>query len=131
MRLGRSADGRMCTVPTHALLRDRLRAPTAVFALVLTQVFIFIGYLAFWVVDSGPTNSDLRINLEVGSFFVMPFVGLVLLVPSLWLLRQPLSRRAKIAVRCGLWLTGIWGCFALAFAAMLTAADVIFWLTDF
>lgn len=113
----------------QTLLRDQLRSPLVVHALVVTEVVAVLGYLIFWF--SGPTRSDLVLNIESASFFVMPFVWLALFVAGLWLVRQPLAPKSNLAIKVGLILTGICGVVAVGVATMFVAAEVIFRITGF
>ena len=109
---------------------QRLRSPVAVVALLLAQSLAVIAYVAFWI-DPRPTQSEVRENLEFESFFVAPFVWGLLLVAGLWLLRQQLTHRERVAVRGGTVLTGICLGAAIAVAAVLAFAQIAFTLADF
>jgi hypothetical protein len=116
-------------VEERTLLRDRLRSPFAARAVVLIQIVAVFGYLIFWL--SGPTRSELALNIEWASFFVMPFVSLALFAAGLWLLRQPLARKSHVAVKGGLILPGLCGAVAVSVACMFVAGEIIFRLTGF
>jgi hypothetical protein len=117
-------------VQALALWGNRLSSPIGVFSLVLTQSLVFVGYLAFWVAG-GPTDSNLLINLELASFFLMPLVWLMLLPPGLWLLPRPLAPKSKVAVSVGVLLAGLAGGVAVGIATIFVFAEVVFRLTDF
>ena len=101
-----------------------------VVGLVLMQLLAFIAFAAFWI-DPRPTHSEVRVNLEYDSVFVAPFVLALLVVAGLWLLRQPLTRRAAMAVRGGTALTGICLAAAIAVAGIFVFAEIAFRLSDF
>jgi hypothetical protein len=117
-------------VQTERALRTRLRSPTAAVSVVVIQLVAGMIYAAFWL-DPRPTQSDVRINVEIGSFFVAPFVWALLFLAGLWLLRQPLTRRKAFAARASLVVTGICAVWAIAIGALFVLGDLIFWLTDF
>src|SRR4051812_1852918 len=112
----------MSTVQTQRALRERLSSPNAILGLVLTQLVAAIAYAGFWL-DPRPTHSDGRANLEVLSFFVVPFVWALLFLAGLWLLRQPLRRREVVAVKASLVVTGICAAWAIAIAPFFVLAD--------
>lgn len=126
----RRRDVRIGPVAEHVGWRALLRAPGAVYSLAATQALFISAYVAFWL-SNGPAHSELRVNLEFASFLVMPFVWLVLFLPGVWLVRQPLGPRSAIVVRSGLVLTAVCGCAALAVAAVIVLSELTFAVTGF
>lgn len=115
-------------MPASPTLSDRFRSQTAAVALLLVQAVAVIAYLAFWLAGGLPAT-DLLLTLEWISFFTMPIVWLALLLPGVWLLRQPLDHGLARAVRGGVLLTAACGCVALAVAAFFTFL-VVSWPSD-
>ncbi len=116
-------------MPASPALGDRFRSPVAVGTLLLVQAVAVIAYAAFWL-TGGAHESDVLIELEWISFFTLPLLWLTLLLPGVWLWRQPLSHGLALAVRGGVLLTAACGCLALAVAAFFTFL-IVSWPSDF
>jgi hypothetical protein len=75
------------------------RAPyrVAAYVFVLAQSIAIVGYLVFWF-SPGRNPSDLTLDIEWASFFVMPFVWLALFLAGLWFLRMEVTAPWFVAV---------------------------------